>query len=86
MSTEKIGKSHYAFPFTFQKGIKDGVPEIVVDTGMELRDWFAGMALQGLLTCSKGGNGKVTFNGKLMPYDMAAYRIANAMLAARAKQ
>ena len=46
--------------------------------GMSLRDWFAGMALQGLLACS-------TVNGAPKDLVMDAYDYANMMLAERGK-
>ena len=45
--------------------------------GMSLRDWFAGMALQGML--AQGGEASPT------DYAMAAFRMADAMLAERNK-
>lgn len=44
--------------------------------GMSLRDWFAGMALQGALACP--GN-----SGKFADFASDAYQYADAMLAAR---
>jgi len=46
--------------------------------GMTLRDWFAGMALQGLLACS-------TVNGAPKDLVMDAYDYADMMLAERGK-
>jgi hypothetical protein len=47
--------------------------------GMSLRDWFAGMALQGMLACpgSSGGDDA---------YEVDAYRLADRMIAEREKQ
>jgi hypothetical protein len=46
-----------------------------MDSGMELRDWFAGMALQGLLAAQPDPEGT--------PYSEIAYRFADSMLVAR---
>lgn len=63
-----------AFPFV------EPVTECSVSTGMTLRDWFAGQAVSGLLACPK-------IDPKAMPkdYAKAAYGVAEAMLAERAK-
>ncbi len=50
--------------------------------GMSLRDWFAGMALQGLLA----NTNKLRINGIEMLYDAAAYQIADAMIIRRGLQ
>lgn len=44
--------------------------------GMVLRDWFAGLALQGALACP-------TSSGKFADFASDAYDYADAMLAAR---
>lgn len=49
--------------------------------GMTLRDWFAGQALNGILAADVPPR----INGYTMQYDEAAYAIADAMLAQRAK-
>lgn len=48
--------------------------------GMSLRDWFAGMALQGLLAHIIGVEGA---NGRTSKYAERSYDYADAMLAAR---
>ena len=49
--------------------------------GMSLRDWFAGMALQGILTCEQV---HVTTNqSSNEELSSCAYELADAMLAAR---
>ena len=48
--------------------------------GMSLRDWFAGMALQGLLAHIVGVE---SANGRASKYADRAYDYADAMLAAR---
>ena len=61
-----------AFPFGF---VTDHAT-VKVQDGMSLRDWFAGMALQGLIVgCYAGVEGNV----------VAAYEYADAMLAERTK-
>lgn len=47
---------------------------------MSLRDWFAGMALQGLLAHVIGVEGA---NGRASKYAERSYQYADAMLAAR---
>lgn len=61
-----------AFPQGFDGGPYDG--------GMSLRDWFAGMALQGLLAHVIGVEGA---NGRASKYAERSYQYADAMLAAR---
>lgn len=54
----------------------DGICQSVADGGISLRDWFAGMAIQGV--CSE--------DFARIPFDVfarASYRMADAMLAAR---
>lgn len=52
-------------------------------SGLSLRDWFAGMALQGLLA------GQFEFANEPMfrtaPFATAAYQLADSMLAERVK-
>ena len=48
--------------------------------GMTLLDWFAGMALQGLLM---RGSGSITNTAQ---YGEAAYRLANVMIENKGKQ
>lgn len=48
--------------------------------GMTLRDWFAGMALQGLLAHVIGVQNA---NGSTIKYAERCYEYADAMLAAR---
>ena len=47
--------------------------------GMSLRDWFAGMALQGLLSLTTASG------GKFEDYATDAYTIADAMIKEREK-
>lgn len=62
--------------------IKDGYPDVrieTIDTGVSVRDWFAGMALQGLLLHHDG-----RLATKLSEtLSATAYAIADTMLKAR---
>lgn len=64
-------------------------PDIPVNNGMTLRDWFAGLAMQGLLANPGGpiqANGMSGWNWcNCSPEDAVnlAYSIADAMLKAR---
>jgi len=65
-----------AFPHTYERMI-DGDTATCTNTGMDLRDWFAGLAMQGLLA-----------NVKTSPEDIllickASYAIASAMMEER---
>ena len=71
---------------------KDGGPAFPVFTfggsvtpfvGMSLLEWYAGMALQGLL--SRGGPADLVIDGKKMGYDAAAWALAQAMMDTRPK-
>jgi hypothetical protein len=50
------------------------------ETGLSIRDWFAGQALVGLLSGQYNHTGSMNLSG--VPEE--AYKIADAMLAARA--
>ncbi len=72
---------------------KDGGPAFPVFTmggsltpflGMTLRDWFAGMALSGLL--ARPGPPDLVINGQTMGYDLAAWKLAQAMIDSRPKR
>ncbi len=56
--------------FPARKNEVDALP------GMSLRDWFAGMALQGVLSCP-------TTDGSDASFAKGAYEYADAMLLAR---
>lgn len=71
--SEEINNGGPAFPL----GTIDGY----VNSGMSLRDWFAGMALQGVLQ-------KVDFEKRIHPGDIvaAAFEFADNMLKAGAEK
>jgi len=52
-----------------------------VTTGISLRDYFAGLAMQGILVENSEGAGTATFNWRQRAE--AAYKAADAMLKAR---
>lgn len=54
-------------------------PHTLPQDGMSLRDWYAGMALQGMLSNPKGLS-EVTVDGKPMTYTKASFYMADAML------
>lgn len=69
-----------AFPFACQG--QTTAPEIYY--GMTLRDWFAGMALQGIYG---GRSGTLQTERDMLRLDAeVAYDVADAMLAARQKE
>lgn len=67
-----------AFPVVVEGGDMSGLHSNLWE-GMTLRDWFAGMALQGLITCPAASSGTKA--------DIAiwAYSYADAMLEERKK-
>ena len=64
----------YAFPCACASGDKHHIED-----GMTLRDWFAGMALQGFLS------GDIVSAQKTDIFTLAMYEIADSMLEARKK-
>lgn len=58
-------------------------PSLSVDTGMSLRDWFAGLAMQGLLAAQIHGFNDSPANG---PFTSMAYEMADAMLKAKEEE
>jgi hypothetical protein len=88
MNTKHI---EHAFPFAYQTGFSKGVPNWIVNHGMTLRDWFAGMALRGLATNQE----MLLSNKELLDHfgtsgidelqANKAYRLADAMLTERSK-
>lgn len=68
-----------AFPYNRTSINRNGQWETIAESGMTLRDWFAGMALQGWLS---------TFDDYPIPEDcnpmaQSMYKIADAMMKAR---
>ena len=61
-----------AFPHTYEKMI-DGDIVTCTNTGMDLRDWFAGLAMEGIVF--EGVSPEKTAK--------AAYKMADAMMEAR---
>lgn len=59
-----------------------GIDEQVVNPGMTLRDYFAGLALQGLV---RAHTGRPYHNKAALQHAKSAYDYADAMLGAREK-
>lgn len=77
-NTTPMGKpnNHPAFPVTGYPGDKN-LPPVRPNTGMGIRDWFAGLAMQGLLlNCDGESDGDVA---------SMAYSLADAMMLEREK-
>ena len=72
-----MSKDQQAFPVGGYQ-IADGLMTYSFgpEKGMSLRDWFAGQALVGLISCAKGSDS---------PHSLSrlSYQVADAMLAAR---
>jgi hypothetical protein len=60
-------------------------PSPTVQSGMSLRDWFAGMALQGLIASQSSDTGYSTTPATQKNVAKEAYSHADAMLAEREK-
>lgn len=73
--TKETGGS--AFPVIGQRNEFSGEIEVYADAGMNLRDWFAGMALQGMLSCG------AETHGVDKGFSEAAYKHADFMIEAR---
>jgi hypothetical protein len=71
-----------AFP-SEQGHIPDGAWNQTYESGMSLRDWFAGMALQGMLAYYNPNRGDFHTNASKDDIAGYAFYIANAMLEAR---
>ena len=56
---------------------------VAVRDGMSLRDWFAGQALNGMLSYSRNDAGGSWYSTSETDAARAAYEYADAMLAAR---
>ena len=65
-----------AFPIVIDLG-----DDVKYQTGMTLRDYFAGLAMQGLIASPRGLLGKNEITD--VDYAQAAYLIADAMIKAR---
>ena len=79
--TSKRDDGGPAFPKLEWYSLEDGGYEDRGPSGMTLRDWFAGQALQGLIACDGRyglGNGNIGLDA------IDAYRLADAMLRERA--
>ena len=71
-------------PFAFPRPMsKSAASYLAAQQGMTLRDWFAGQALAGVVTTC-GGDTEVRKIGAENHFAAQAYRIADAMLHARA--
>lgn len=70
---DKIDDGGPAFPYWFEKGN-------TLYQGMTLRDWFAGMALQGLIV----NQGDKSWNHQY-EFTIQSFLLADAMLIARKK-
>jgi len=65
-----------AFPHTFDQTLEDGRVATVTRLGMDLRDWFAGLAMQGLIA-AQGKDVEYVFTV------VTAYEIAEGMMEIR---
>jgi hypothetical protein len=77
-----------AFPAQPTYKMPHGVEMVVEQSGMSLRDWFAGMALQGVLASMADPQQRRRAEQKgETPKDLAIarYHVADAMLAEREK-
>lgn len=82
--TPNMGKpnNHPAFPVTGYPGDKN-LPPVRPNTGMGIRDWFAGMAVQGLLA---GTETVFDVLGSMTEFERLAeraYQVADAMMIER---
>jgi hypothetical protein len=83
MNDTKIDGGGPAFPGSWHPEIgwsTRGMPE-----GMSLRDWFAGMALQGIIACPEPAPDADNIKELTLILANAAYTYADAMIAARKK-
>ncbi len=77
--TKETGGS--AFPIAQQRNEFSGDIETHFEAGMTLRDWFAGMALQGILSRGRATIGEMLTETPNVAD--AAYELADAMIEAR---
>jgi hypothetical protein len=75
MNTKPINDGGSAFPMGYHPEGNNAD-----HTGMSLRDWFAGMAMQGLLS-----KDYYSFTSDLDDAVIQAYKVADAMIAERKK-
>jgi hypothetical protein len=82
--TKNDGGPAFPQPCT-EGGYAANSPYNIAGGGMTLRDWFAGVALQGLLSggAARRDNKLVDADGNFARLENAAYGFADAMLAAR---
>lgn len=69
-----------AFPQMRQYRDSQGIDHEITETGMSLRDWFAGRALQGFLA---SGDAQPDTEDPLNTLARMSYAVADAMLEAR---
>ena len=75
MNWDKQGGAAFPFAYSSEPG------SCVAETGMSLRDWFAGQVLTGLCSTANGSDADVGWFEQVAA--KGAYRIADAMLSAR---
>jgi len=66
-----------AFPHTYEKTQEEGRVATVTQFGMDLRDWFAGLAMQGIIS-NEGSSPEFRNTDAEI-----AYKMADAMMKAR---
>lgn len=82
-----MSQQQTAFPYNRPSLSASGKWETIAEPGMDLRDWFAGMALQGLLSaepCLPSHTG--TYGNVADNYAHEAYTMADAMMKERIKK
>lgn len=82
MNNDRLNDGGPAFPFVIRNDSDDW------KSGMTIRDWFAGMALQGMIASESDGNGMMPPYSKDNWYPLTAeraYQFADAMLKEREK-
>lgn len=74
---DKVKDGGAAFPSSFRYDLEDWA-----DSGMSLRDWFAGTVLGGVIAATKSDTREPNETHEQM-FARRAYALADAMLAAR---
>ncbi len=76
-----------AFPCEYED-VKSPYPRTIVQTGLSVRDWFAGMALQGMIsdTIATIGGEPITPENAVELISARSYEYADAMLKERNKE